>query len=163
MASVGTMTSARAFASAEHRVRARRGDDGDSSDASPVRIANRGTMPPGTPMRFRDDQVFDALNRVLPTINANAKITTVDCDEYPCLVYGTGFGTAKEASALRTSDEMRDYATDRTQVFGWGGDGGDGSQSEFAIAIYPQPESEGDDPVDRLHTRVQKFRDTPHE
>lgn len=94
--------------------------------------------PEGLPARFQGDQLRSSMTAAFRELGLEAEVTSVDCTEYPCILYGEGFGSREEAEQLRGSAAMKDYADDARMVYGWhdSKEGGTGKRT-FGVALYP--------------------------
>jgi hypothetical protein len=125
-----------------------------------ARAEPRRTPPPDLPDRFQVERVLHAVSTGLEGVTDGGRVAAVDCSEYPCLMFGEGFGTRAEADALRASDALREYAGDTTAVFGWSETDGEGGPTEkFAVAIIPGAGA-SDGTLDGLGSRLQAARAT---
>lgn len=101
--------------------------------------------PPGLPSRFGPDALRERISEALVQAGLEgAQVTSVDCTEYPCIVYGEGEGGPEEFDRLRATDALRGYADDRHDAFGWSF--GDGTPERprkpfFGLAMYPRPDA----------------------
>jgi hypothetical protein len=73
------------------------------------------TEPKDLPDRFKQKALFDAVLSGFREVNPAAEVTSVDCTEYPCIVYGTGMSVG-QAQALAKTSAFRSYEGDRNSL-----------------------------------------------
>jgi hypothetical protein len=111
--------------------------------------------PPGVAARFTDEKHLVAtFNQALKEAGFDkAQVSNVDCSEYPCIVFGTGFGERDDMPKLLKSASMAEYRDDHTSTWGFSRSG-DPASRFFAVAITPRG-SERDAAMDkRINFRV---------
>jgi hypothetical protein len=82
----------------------------DMAEGSPL------TAPPDLPERFKQQALFDSLTRALQRLNPKAEVTSVDCTEYPCIVYASGMSDIEMARHLKDSAELQPYTSAHDHV-----------------------------------------------
>lgn len=94
--------------------------------------------PRDLPPRFAPEQLRAAVTDALREAGfAGAQVTSIDCTEYPCIVYGEGMSSREEFEKLEKADALRPYADDSHNSMGWGRKGEGGKQTQqFGMAVY---------------------------
>jgi hypothetical protein len=98
------------------------------------------TPPANLPDRFKQATLVSAVQDAIHGINPKAEVTSVDCTEYPCIVYGTGL-TVPQAQSLRDASALQQYAGDHGAL-GVAGD-------TFSVFFMPKDDSNPPDAVAR--------------
>ena len=70
-----------------------------------------------------------------------AQVTSIDCSEYPCIVYGDGFNARDDTDKLKKTQALAPYTSDRMSTFGWGS-GADKQMPHWGLTVVPS-----DDPT----------------
>lgn len=101
--------------------------------------------PQDLPERFAQDELRTRVTDALREAGfEGAEITSIDCTEHPCLVYGEGTGDREEFDRLVKAPSFAPYGEDSRQAFGWrsrDGDGGPGVQ-RFGLALFGKADAE---------------------
>lgn len=74
---------------------------------------------------------------------ADAHVTSVDCTEYPCILYGEGMGSREDFSKLASTEDLAPYRGDDRMAWGFYSAGTDGGSPKprFGVAYYPEQTS----------------------
>lgn len=116
--------------------------------------------PDGLAKRFTDEQ------QLVATFNAafkeagfdKAQVSNVDCSEYPCIVFGNGFGERDDMPKLLKAPSMGEYVDDRTSTWGFSRTA-DPASRFFAVALTPKG-AERDEALDkRIDFRVRQMEE----
>lgn len=106
--------------------------------------------PPGLPARLVDERALVTnFNAALKEAGFPGQVTNVDCAEYPCIVYGTGFGAKGDMERLQETGAFSAYAKDGAMTYGFQR-GGSADERFFGVAMLPK----GDEPSEALKKRV---------
>jgi hypothetical protein len=65
--------------------------------------------------RFQEKALTQAAMELVREINPTAEVTAVDCTEYPCIVYGSGF-TIDQAKSIRSAAAFEPYRDDHGNI-----------------------------------------------
>lgn len=97
--------------------------------------------PANLPERLRDEkQLVAAFNKAFKEAGFDkAQVSSVDCSEYPCIVFGNGFGEREDMPKLIKTGAMTDYVEDQSHSWGFSRDA-DPSSRFFAVALTPKGE-----------------------
>ncbi|MFT3706138.1 MAG: hypothetical protein QM817_00595 [Archangium sp.] len=109
-----------------------------------LKRANEGapiSPPANLPERLRDEkQLVAAFNKAFKEAGFDkAQVSSVDCSEYPCIVFGSGFGERDDMSKLIKTGALADYAEDQTHTWGFARES-DPATRFFGVALTPQGE-----------------------
>lgn len=117
--------------------------------------------------RYQQEEVLRAVTEALKTAALPGEVRSIDCSEYPCIVYGES--RVREPGVLdgylrKSADALRrSYPTEQDAVSTsyWSSSGKDpaSGQGVFGVAIYPRP-PEGEDDGE-LRRRL-RFRQTQY-
>jgi hypothetical protein len=110
------------------------------------------TAPPDLPDRFKQAGLLDSLTRALQEVNPKAEVTSVDCTEYPCIVYASGMDRIEMARHLKDTPGLEPYesAHDHISISIIG--------STFAFSAMPKDDPNyGADADRRLTTRINQM------
>ena len=104
--------------------------------------------------RFTEAALLDTYRRAIADTGLDVEIASVDCTEYPCIVYGHTVDDQAVLEAFLSAPAFDLYA-DRTarSVFSWGGArlaDADGTRRYFGVALYPESDRE------RRGTRIEQ-------
>jgi hypothetical protein len=110
-------------------------------------------VPAGIAPRFRDEkQLVATFNAALKEAGFPGQVSSVDCSEHPCIVFGTGFGDRNDMEKLTTTNAFAAYAKDSLSTFGFMRGKEDPANRFFGVAVLP---NENDDLAgDALHKRI---------
>ncbi len=110
--------------------------------------------PANLPSRFDPEQLRKSFEASLKEAGFQGAVTEVDCTEYPCILYGNGFGDRSDMDKLRGAAAFKDYADDSSSVHGWGVGKRDGGQRNyFGVALFPD-DHDGGAPDDAFTKRL---------
>lgn len=110
-------------------------------------------VPAGLAPRFRDEQqLVSTFNAALKEAGFPGQVTSVDCSEHPCIVFGTGFGDRGDMEKLTSTPAFATYAKDSFPTFGFQR-GKDATTAErfFGVAVLP---ATGEPPAEDLGKRI---------
>lgn len=127
-------------------------------DELPGPIPPRRDLPP----RFSTEALGASVQAGLKELGKPAQVTSVDCTEFPCIVYGEGFGGFDEAQALFKASALGAYAGDERRVWGWTREaqGEAPARDFFALAFYPSGEGARTAELNRrMDARVIQMKD----
>lgn len=104
--------------------------------------ANEGApiaVPPGLDPRLRDEkQLVSTFNAALKEAGFPGQVTSVDCSEHPCIVFGNGFGDRGDMEKLQTTQAFGAYAKDSMSTFGFMRGPENNPQNRFfGVAVMP--------------------------
>lgn len=125
-----------------------------ATEGAPIRA------PAGVDERFTNEKrLVETFNKALKEAGFDkAQVSNVDCSEYPCIVFGNGFGERDDIPKLMKSSAMSDYRDDHTSSWGFSRSG-DPASRFFAIAVTPKG-SERDEAMEkRINFRVQQMEE----
>ncbi|MFL5322077.1 MAG: hypothetical protein ACJ790_20615 [Myxococcaceae bacterium] len=116
--------------------------------------------PPNLAPRFEQEPMRIAVEKALKEAGfKDATVTSVDCTEYPCVVYGTGMGSREDMQKLDKVPAMDPYDNDNRSGWGWSTRGADGGYlRSFGIAYLPKDATSTNDVFKRLQFRVDEFQ-----
>lgn len=107
--------------------------------------------------RFQEESQLKAMRDALQQAGLDGEITSIDCSEYPCLVWGEINGdTSKLSDAFGKTSAFSPYKDDRMSVHGWS----DGKGREtFAISVTPpRPPNQPPSSADEQAAKRRRFR-----
>lgn len=110
-------------------------------------------VPAGLPPRLRDEKLLVAsFNAALKEAGFPGQVSSVDCSEHPCIVFGNGFGERGDMEKLLPTSGFSQYAKDSMSTFGFqrGSDTQDPASRFFGVAVLPP----GDDASEELRKRI---------
>ncbi len=119
--------------------------------------------PASLPDRFEPDRMRRVFDQALKEAGfQSAQVSEVDCTEYPCILYGSGFGDRNDMEKLKGAAAFKEYDDDSTSVHGWGvGKKDAGVRNYFGVALYPDDADGGggrnDDFDKRLDYRMRQY------
>lgn len=106
-----------------------------------LRRANEGAAvepPAGLDPRFRDEQrLVSTFNAALKEAGFPGQVSSVDCSEHPCIVFGTGFGDRGDMEKLSKASAFEAYAKDSLSTFGFLRGKDDPASRFFGVAVMP--------------------------
>lgn len=110
-------------------------------------------VPAGIAPRFRDEkQLVATFNAAFKEAGFPGQVTSVDCTEHPCIVFGTGFGDRDDMEKLTATAAFAAYAKDGLSTFSFMRGKEDPANRFFGVAVMPD---ENDDLAgDALHKRI---------
>ena len=82
------------------------------------------TPPDALPERFSQSALVAAATSALRESGSKAELSTVDCTEYPCIVYFRGLSTQADVDALKRTAAYQPYASDHSYTLGRSGPDG---------------------------------------
>jgi hypothetical protein len=99
-------------------------------------------FPKGIDPRFGENALRDAFDKAFAEIGAKGEITSIDCSEFPCIVYGE-VDTAAQREALEEAGAFKAYKADAHSVNAWSTTVKDQSgtpkaKHQFGIALFPR-------------------------
>lgn len=110
-------------------------------------------VPAGLAPRFRDEkQLVSTFNAALKEAGFPGQVTSVDCSEHPCIVFGTGFGERHDMEKLTATSAFAAYAKDGLSTFGFLRGKEDPANRFFGVAVLPT--ERGDLSADTLNKRI---------
>lgn len=117
--------------------------------------------------RFEADALRDAVTKALAEAGLEGSVTSVDCTEYPCIIYGdskSGSGP-EEFRKLRETSAFSAYAEDSQQGMGWifgKGPTGGPKRHLFGLAVLPKDDAKAREAElrKRLRFRSQQMAST---
>lgn len=117
-------------------------------------------VPAGLPARFRDEkQLLTAFNAALTQAGfQSAQVTSIDCSEHPCIVFGTGFGARSDMEKLQAAPAMSAYAKDSFGTFGFQR-GKDEASRFFGVAVMPADGESPEEVQKRMAWRVKQMEE----
>jgi len=130
-------------------------------------------FPKGLAPRFERENLAQAFAHALEQLGASAKVTDVDCSEFPCIVYGELDGaemdTMKLAERLKGSPALAAYREDADHS-AWmrarhkdDATGAVSDETHFAIGYYPKDEKKDGAIERRIGHRNQTRWEALHE
>lgn len=127
-----------------------------------LRLQSEGSEPEPPPVlaeRFQSAALRGAVAKALLELGGG-EVTSVDCTEYPCVVYGELSGV-KEMEKLRDATAFDGYSEDHRDVFSWttGMRRGNGQPARtfFGIALHPTHADGRGDVRRRLEYRTREM------
>ena len=111
--------------------------------------------PTDLPGRFAEERLRGVIAEGFKTLGFKNEITSVDCTEYPCIVYGEGSLNSKEWEKLISSGPLQEYKGDATRAWGWN----DAGKKLFGIVLQPKASGAGIEAQKRLNFRVQLMKE----
>jgi len=119
----------------------------DSQDAMGTPL----TAPANLGDQYRQAGLLAAVNAACRHLDPALQVTSVDCTEYPCIVYGKGLSAA-DAKAFEQSPSLKSYSANGRTRFSSTSDG------DFAFTALPHDDANPEDNRDkRLTTRVNQM------
>lgn len=117
------------------------------------------TTPPGLPSRLRDEkQLLATFSTALKAAGFDGQVSSIDCTEHPCIVYGTGFGERGDLDKLK--GHLGPYQDDSFSVFGFGSSDGKKEHRFFGVAVLPGSSERPDEVTQkRLTFRINQMRE----
>jgi hypothetical protein len=120
-----------------------------------ARAAEEGSpieFPKDLPERYRQEAMLKAVSEAIRAAGVPGEVRSVDCNEYPCIVYGDARvrGPGELDTYFRKAEEQlrRDYpaasSAMRTSLFSSRPKEGEETTALFGIAIHPKAESEAE-------------------
>ncbi|WP_123784093.1 hypothetical protein [Corallococcus macrosporus] len=111
-----------------------------------LRVLDQGEpvpAPPSLDARFQEAALVQSIEKALAQAGfEDASVSSIDCTEYPCIVYGEGMGGREDFERLSETSAFSDYRTDRQQAFGWRMGGKDTPEKRyFGLAMYSRDEA----------------------
>ncbi|WP_434347662.1 hypothetical protein ACN6A1_06305 [Myxococcus virescens] len=93
--------------------------------------------------RFQEAALVESIGKALAQAGfEDASVSSIDCTEYPCIVYGEGMAGRDDFERLSETSAFSEYRTDRQQAFGWRMGGTDAPEKRyFGLALYSRDES----------------------
>lgn len=108
-------------------------------------------FPADLPERFTEGPLRAAFEQAIIEAGVDASVTSIDCSEYPCMVWGRWAGDTRELDdTLKATPAFAAYADDAPRVYGWGT--GDGPEV-FAVALTPRRAADAP-PDEELQRRI---------
>ncbi|MBI5548505.1 MAG: hypothetical protein HY901_31875 [Deltaproteobacteria bacterium] len=123
-----------------------------------LRVTAEGTpteRPENLPARFAEERLRGAIAEGFKALGWKNQITSVDCTEYPCIVYGEGSLRRKEWEQLTSTGPLQEYKGDAHWAWGWN----DGGEKKFGIVLQPKASGAGTEAQKRLNYRVQLMKE----
>jgi hypothetical protein len=118
--------------------------------------------PASLPARFDSETLRRRVEEALRQAGfERAQVTSVDCTEYPCIVYGEGMGRREDFEKAKETPAFAPYRDDGRMAFGWSGSSADGpSTQHFGLAVFPDGEraARGDELGKRVDHRVRQMQ-----
>lgn len=104
--------------------------------------ANEGApiaVPAGLDPRLRDEkQLVSTFNAALKEAGFPGQVTSVDCSEHPCIVFGNGFGDRGDMEKLQGTSAFGPYSKDSMSTFGFmRGQDNNPMNRFFGVAVMP--------------------------
>ena len=101
------------------------------------------TAPANLAPRFTSEALLANLTQALREAGLkDATITSIDCLEYPCIVYGDGMNAREDTGKLEGAPSCAPYAKDLINSFGWSADAsGSRAGSHWGLALFPADDS----------------------
>ena len=101
-------------------------------------------FPKGIDPRFGEPALRDAFAKAFAEVGAQGEISSIDCSEFPCIVYGE-VDTREHREALDQAGAFGPYKADAHSVNAWSStvrdkSGAPKEKHQFGIALYPRPE-----------------------
>lgn len=117
------------------------------------------TKPANLLPRYEQEPLQRAFDAALKELGMNATVTSMDCTEYPCIVYGQGMGGRADFEKLDQSKAMSDYASSNSMKWMWTGPGADGRPTRFfGVSILPKDGPYSWDDDKRINFRVDEMK-----
>lgn len=117
-------------------------------------------VPAGLAPRLRDEkQLVSAFNAALKEAGFKGEVSSVDCSEHPCLVFGNGFGGRGDLEKLLPTSGFAAYAKDSMSTYGFqrGPDEKDPASRFFGVAVMPSDSESSDELKKRIEFRVRQM------
>lgn len=109
--------------------------------------------------RFEQQPMQKAIEAAIKEMDfVGADITSVDCSEYPCIIYGQGMGARGDLKKLGQAKALEPYAKDHGWGWGWNGAAGDGGNVNYFGMTYIPSKSLSEDEKKRLDFRFREMR-----
>jgi len=120
--------------------------------------------PSGLDPRFEQETLRKNFERSLKEAGFDgAQVTSADCTEFPCILYGEGMGSREDFQKLDGTAGNQPYSDDDHSTYGWSTDGKDGQHHQrFAVALYPSdlPKETQDALRKRMQWRIHQMQET---
>ena len=115
--------------------------------------------PAALPERFNDAALRENVTKALKEAGIPGDVTSVDCTEYPCIVYGKA-GKRGDMDKLEATASMKGYGADHHSTHEWGvgskqPDGTSKDELYFGMALYPKVDGETEAQKDEITKRLQ--------
>jgi len=110
--------------------------------------------PAGVPGRFKQQAVLEAVRLAFRQVNPRAELLGIDCDDYPCIAYGSGLNQ-EQLGQLKYSPALAGYAQDSVSTFSW----------SDVVAVIPTPKNDpnlGNDSEQRILVRFHRLVTARH-
>lgn len=123
--------------------------EGELADERAMRLESEGEpipMPPDLPAQFQKDALLANMQRAIDELGVDGEVTSVDCTEFPCIIYGDIDHTDEEVfDKLRGTAAMQPYTDAASGVSAWGHEQetpeGRQKRAFFGVALYPRGEA----------------------
>lgn len=116
-------------------------------------------VPAGLPARLRDQKLLvSSFNAALKEAGFPGQVSSVDCSEHPCIVFGNGFGERGDMEKLIPTTGFGPYAKDSMSTFGFLR-GQDPKERFFGVAVLPPDVEASDELRKRIAFRVQQMEE----
>jgi hypothetical protein len=117
--------------------------------------------PADLPPRLRDTnrlrQTFNAAFREAGFVKGD--VTSVDCSEFPCIVFGKGFGQRGDYEKIQPTPSFAAYAKDSQWVWGWNKSKDEGPDGyAFAVVLMPEGLKQKGELRRRIDVRIAQAR-----
>jgi hypothetical protein len=115
--------------------------------------------PSNLPSRLRDEKLLlTTFNDALKAAGFPGQVSNIDCTEYPCIVFGTGFGDRDDMRALK--GKLGAYEGDSFSTYGFGSSDGKKEHSFFGVAVMAPLKGPPDEAMQkRVSFRVNQMRE----
>ena len=122
-------------------------------------------LPADVPPRFSQDTLTSTLTRAFKQSKVPGRVETIDCGEYPCILYGRIFGDENNLERIERAKAFASYDADILTLLSWGATDEQGAKPDdegqperllFAIALYSRQDKArlGDNLDRRIRVRV---------
>lgn len=122
-------------------------------------------MPAELPPRFSQDALTSTLARAFKQSKVPGRVETIDCGEYPCILYGRILGDENNLERIERAKAFANYDADILTLLSWGAtdehgakpaDEGQPERLLFAIALYSRQDKArlGDNLDRRIRVRT---------
>lgn len=98
--------------------------------------------PKVVPDRHQPDSLRRAFLASLKEAGFSGDVTAIDCSEFPCIVFGYGFGDRGDAEKLKATASFAGYRDDSIHSFGWSLSARDPTQRFAGMAVMSKEDEE---------------------
>ena len=109
--------------------------------------------------RYTQEPLRKAFDSALKSAGFDGQVTAVDCSEYPCIVFGDGFGGPGDMKRLQAVNAFKDYEKANWRVYGWNTEAKTAGERFFGAAVLAPGENMDDEMTRRLKVRIDEMHD----